>query len=69
MDNKDVQYVELFEGAPYCARCEMKLRLLGSSTVTCGHTSFIIGIDKLTNHAYNDWMAVESDLVTIVGTR
>lgn len=59
-------YTELFEGAPYCEQCRCKLRRLGRATVSCDHTSFTVGIDKLNAAAYNNWMATESELAGIL---
>lgn len=60
-------YTELFEGAPYCEQCLCKLRALGTSSISCNHTSLTLGIDKLNAPAYAAWMVVESELAGIAG--
>lgn len=69
MNNETTTHQELFEGAPYCDRCRVKLRRLGVSTVTCNHTSLTVGIDSLNSPAYNSWMAMEADLAEIISNQ
>lgn len=64
--NKMTNYEPLFEGEPYCSKCNCKLRPLGVSTVACNHTSFTVGIDSLYNHAFDAWMVCDADLNEII---
>ena len=59
-------YTALFEGQPYCDFCKCKLRPIGASTVSCGHTSLTLGVDHLSRPAYDNWMVTERELEKLV---
>lgn len=52
-----------------CLNCKQAIRPLGLNSVSCGCTSFTVGIDKINTEPYSGWPVTMHDIKAILASR